>query len=183
MEFRDSDIGPYNEVAVAIPFTLDTPSPLLTGILRKGRGVPNMYIHHLPVATEIARDAGVDLAGYPKFLARIEFEVQEDWITCTLSEGDQLILTLAGRRLTPTQAPRSRVNYYTTRGGRLLRSPGVRSERLVATSTDRSHIRLELGDHAIAEELKGLGIGRMMAYQYSPQYQSILSGPIESFAA
>ena len=32
------------------------------------------------------------------------------------------------------------------------------------------------------EELKELGIGRMMAYQYTPQYQSILSPALESFA-
>ncbi len=182
MQFRDCDLGPYNEASVAIPFTLDTPSPLFTGILRKGQGVPDVYIHSLPVTTEIARDAGVDLAGYPKFLARIEFEEQDDWITCRLAEGDRLILTLAGRRLTPRQAPRSRVNYFTVRGERLLRSEAISSERLVATSRDSSHARLKLGDHPIAQELMQLGMGRMMAYEFTPHYQNILSPPLESFA-
>ncbi len=33
-EYRDSDIGPYNEVAIAFPITLDRPAPILTGLLR-----------------------------------------------------------------------------------------------------------------------------------------------------
>jgi hypothetical protein len=40
-----------------------------------------------------------------------------------------------------------------------------------------------LGDHPIAQELEELGLGRMLAYQYAPSYQSILSPVLESFAA
>ena len=87
MEFRDNDLGPYNKVAISIPFTLNRATPLFTGILRKSPDVPNLYIRHLPVTTEIARDAGVEFAGYPKFLASIKFEKQNGWITCRLAEG------------------------------------------------------------------------------------------------
>jgi hypothetical protein len=182
MEFRDTDLGPYNEVAISIPFTMDKVSPLFAGILRKSRGEPNIYIHHLPVTSEIARDSGVEFAGYPKFLATIEFEKQDDWVTCHLAEADQPILTLAGRQLETHQAPRSRVNFFTTRNGRILRSVGISSERLQARSKGPSHVRLELGDHPIAQELKELQLGRLLAYQYVPQYQSILSPALESFA-
>jgi hypothetical protein len=159
MEFRDSDIEPYNEVAVGIPFTMDKATPPFTGILRKSPEEPNLYIHHLPVTTEIARDAGVDFAGYPKFVATIEFERSEDWITCPLTEGEQSILTLSGRQLDTHRAPRSRMNFFSIQGGRLLRSIGVSSERMLGTSKDRSDVRLELGDHPISRELKELGLG------------------------
>jgi hypothetical protein len=182
MEFRDSDIGPYNEVAISIPFTMDKVAPPFTGILRKSPEEPSLYIHQLPVTTEIARDAGVEFAGYPKFIARIEFEKKEDWTTCHLAEGDQAILTFSGRRLQTQQAPRSRVNFYTTRGGRILRSVGINSERLQARSKNSSHLQLELGDHPIAQELNELELGKMLVYQYAPQYQSILSPALESFS-
>jgi hypothetical protein len=182
MEFRDSDVGPYNEVSISVPFTMDDMSPLFMGILRKGPKEPNLYIHHLPVTTEIARDAGVEFAGYPKFLAKIDFEKQSGWVACHLAEGTQRILTLAGRQLETQRAPRSRVNFFTIRNDRILRSVGVTSERLLARSKNRSCMRLELGDHPIAQELKELGIGRMLAYQYAPQFQSILSPPLESYA-
>jgi hypothetical protein len=183
MEFRDSDVGSYNEVSISVPFTMDKVSPLFTGILRKGPEEPNLYIHHLPVTTEIARDAGVEFAGYPKFLAKIHFEKQGEWIACHLAEGTQPILTLAGRQLETRKASRSRVNFFTIRNGRILRSVAVTSERLLARSKNPSSIRLKLGDHPVAQELKELGIGRMLAYQYAPQFRSILSPPLESFAA
>ena len=181
MEFRDSDIGPYNEVSISIPFTMDSPTPVFTGILRRGPEEPNLFIHSLPVTTEIARDAGVDFAGYPKFIAKIEFESQGGWVSCHLADREHSILTLAGRQIETQKAPRSRINFFSIRGERLLRSVAVSSERLQARSKDRSHVRLELGDHPIAQELKELGLGRMLAYQYVPQYQSILSPALESF--
>jgi hypothetical protein len=181
MEFRDSDIGPYNEVSISVPFTMDDPSPLFTGILRKGAKEPNLYIHQLPVTTEIARAAGVDFAGYPKFIGKIGFEKQGEWVSCHLSEDTQPILAFAGRRLETQKAPRSRVNLFTVRNGRILRSIKVTSERLHARSKDRSNVKLELGDHPIAEELRGLGMGRLMVYQYTPQSQTILSPALESF--
>ena len=182
MEFRETDIGPYNEVAISIPFTLDKATPMFTGTLRKSPEEPYLYIHQLPVTTEIARDAGVEFAGYPKFLAIIEFEKKEDRVTCKLAEGNQHILTFAGRKLPIHYAPRSRVNFFSTRGGRILRSHTIASERQLARSKDASHAQIELGDHPIAQELKELGLGKMLVYQYAPQYQSILSPALESFA-
>jgi hypothetical protein len=182
MEFRDSDIGPYNEVGISIPFTLDKATPLFTGILRKSPAVPQLYIHHLPVTTEIARAAGADFAGYPKFIANIEFEKKDGWITCRLAEDDQHILTLAGRQLETQNAPRARVHYFTIRNGRLLRSEGISSEKQQGSSKNAADVRLELGDHPIAQELKGLDLGRMLAYQYAPSHQSVLSPVLESFA-
>ena len=81
-EYRDCDIEPYNEVDIGIPITLDEVSPLFTGILRRLPEVMKVYIRHLPVTSETARDAGVEFAGIPKFLASITFEKEGDWISC-----------------------------------------------------------------------------------------------------
>jgi hypothetical protein len=182
MEYRDSDIGPYNEVSISVPFTLDRPSPILTGILRKAPEEPRAFIRHLPVTTEIARDLGVEFAGYPKILASIEFEREADRVTCHVVEDNQHILTFSGRQLETHQAPRVRMHVFTSRKGRLLRSELILSERQQAASKKAAHAQLELGDHPIAQELKALNLGRMLAYQYTPQYQSILTPVIESFA-
>lgn len=181
-EFRESDIGPYNEVSISVPFTLDVATPMFTGILRKGPAEPRTYIHHLPVTTEIARAAGVELGSYPKFLAHIDFERESGWVTCRLAEGEQHILTLVGRELDTRPAPRSRAHAFTARDGRLLRSEVISSERGLAMSSDASDARLELGDHPISKELEGLSIGRVLSYQYAPEYQTILMPVIESFA-
>ena len=44
MEFRDSDLAPYNEFSISIPFTLDKPTPVFTGTLRKEPKEPYLCI-------------------------------------------------------------------------------------------------------------------------------------------
>ena len=73
-EYKDSDIGPYNAVSIGVPFVLDKAAPVFTGILRKPPEVPMIYLLHLPVTTEIARDTGVAVANFPESLADIGFE-------------------------------------------------------------------------------------------------------------
>lgn len=182
-EYRDCDLGPYNEVSMAIPFTLDGASPLFTGILRKTPRVPMAYIYHLPVTTEIARDAGIEFAGYPKFLADIAFEMEGEWVHCHVAEGGKEILSLSGRKLPLEPTPRSRIHPTNYRGGRLVRSEFIQSERQAGASRDASDVRLELGDHPVAQELRDLDLGRALAYEYCPQLQAILTPVLESHPA
>lgn len=182
-EFRDCDIGPYNEVSISVPFTFDRNSPLFTGILRKAPEVSKIYIHKMPVTTEISRDAGIRFAGYPKFLADIKFAVEGEWISCKLSLEGKSVLKITGRQLKLTTAARHYVNPITFRNGHLLRSELVISERKAGISKDSSDVQLELGSHPIAKELRDINLGRVLAYQYCPHFQSVLSPVYESFSA
>jgi hypothetical protein len=178
-EFRASDIGPYNEVGVAVPFTLDRPVPVLRTLLGHQTREPMIYIHRLPVTTEIACALGVEFAGYPKFIAEINCEEQEGWRTAHLAEG-AFILTLRGRMLRTRNAPRGRVHCFTVRNGRLLRSEMIVSERSLGSSKNGADVALELGDHPIARELRSLNLGAAVSYTYTPRYQIILTPVIES---
>jgi len=182
--YRDCDIGPYNEVLVAVPFTLDRPSPPFVGTLNKEPAEPQIYLRHLPVTTEIARAAGVEFGSYPKFVADITFEQEGEWCTCRLSlEGDP-ILSLACRTGPTTPVPRGRVHIFNVNGDRLLRSESMSSAHEQFASRDAADVQLELGDnHAIAQELRALGITRTLGCQYVPHMQSILTNVLESLAA
>ncbi len=178
-EYRDSDIGPYNEVSIGIPIVLDQPSPLLVGTLSRVPEVLQVYVHHLPVTTEIAYAAGVELAGYPKFLADITFKRHNGWVNCHLSEAGHHILTLSGRDGVACSVPRSRMHPITVRNGYLLRCELVVSQHNQVNG-QAGGVQLELGDHPISQELKAWKLGRALAYQYNPQYQAILTSVIES---
>jgi hypothetical protein len=180
--YRDCDIGPYNEVSISVPFTLDKPSPLFTGFLGRGPSELDGYIHHLPVTTQVARDAGVEFAGYPKFVAEIDFEVGKEWVICRLAQGGRDVLTMSGRVGELRDGRRSRQNAYTARSGRLLRSQAMASACQVTGSKNPADLRLELGEHPIADELRQVGIGRMLGYGYVPSMQLILTPVIESLA-
>ena len=182
-EYRDSDLGPYNEVMIGIPFTMDEVSPLFVGTLRKGPAAPNVYIHHMPVTTEIARDVGVEFAGFPKFVAEIDLTERGEWVSCRLSQDGEHILSLSGRKLSLAPSPRSHVHAFTFRHDRLLRLEFTLSESGAGSSRDPSDVRLELGEHPIARELQDWELGRVMTYQYCPQAQVVLSPVVESYLA
>ena len=75
LEYPDSTIGPYNEIGIGVPCRLDPVLniPLLPALFDRFFAV-GFYVHYLPVTTQIAYDAGVDVWGLPKFVATIEFE-------------------------------------------------------------------------------------------------------------
>jgi hypothetical protein len=181
-EYRNSDIGPYNEVSIGIPVVMDRPSPLFSGTLRPAPAVPQVYIRHLPVTTAIARDAGIEFAGYPKFIADIAFAREGQQVRCHLKDQDRSILTLTARAGPLSPTPRSRIHPITLRDGYLLRSELIMGQRHQLTVRGAKGVQLELGDHPIAEELTGLAVGQIVGYQYTPQHQASLTLPLESFA-
>jgi len=181
-QYGDCDLGPYNEVAIGFPITIDKVSPMFTGLLRKFPEIPKVYIHRLPVTTEVARDAGVEFANFPKFLADIIFEKKNGSFNCYLAEAQHHILTLTVRELPVQPAARSYLHIITFRQDRILRLEFILGERHQALSRKRAHVHLELGDHPVAQELRSLDLGRMIFCQYTPKFQAILSPVLESFA-
>ena len=180
-EYRDSDLSPYNEVSIGIPFVLDRVSPVFTGILRKIPEVPMVYIHHLPVTTELARVSGIEIANFPKFLAEISFDNGSQWISCKVDSEGKHILTLSGRKIKLRTIPGQRVCPITHKQNRLLRLEFNLSECEAGFSKSQSDVRLELGNHPIGLELRELNLGRVLTYQYSQALQAILTGVCESY--
>ncbi len=180
-EYRDCDAGPYNEVGITFPFTLDKPAPVLSGLLRHIAEGPLAYVYKLPVTTEAAYQFGVDFYNYPKFLANIDFTREAGWLKCRLSEGGHHIFTLSAHQLPTRPSPRWHFHGITTRDGRILRSEVAVNVREQAISRNPSNVNLEFGDHSLARELRDLGLGRMVHLQYVPQCQTSLSGVVESW--
>jgi hypothetical protein len=168
---------------IAVPVTLDRPTPLFTGSLRKPPPETNVYIHCLPVTTEIARVVGAEFAGYPKFVSEIDFVDKGGWVCCTWVDDGEHVLTLRGRKLPLRSVSRSRVQALTHRRGYILRSESIAGECEMGTSKDIQDVELKLGEHRIAQELRELELGRITAYSYCPHRQHILTPVIESLRA
>lgn len=182
-EYRDSDIGPYNEVAITFPFTFDQPAGIFFGALREVARGSMGYLLLLPVNTQIALEAGIEIANYPKFLADIEIERHEGWLSCRLVEKEQTVLMLRVRELATAPGGRGCSFPVTLRGGYLLRSELVVNNIAVGQSRDPRDVRLEWGDHPLALKLRGLRMGRLLQLQYVACGQAVLSQPLESYAA
>ncbi len=180
-EYRDTDIGAYNEFSMSFPVTLDKPAPVLTGLLKANSEGLTSYVWHLPVTTEVARDLGVEHAGYPKFLADVQFDRHGDWIDCHLAEGGSHILTLSVKECPLHEADRMRYHFLNVRKDRLVYGMASVQPQRVGISRNPSDVRLELGNHSIAQELRDLHLGRMMDYRYCPEGQLILNSALESY--
>jgi len=180
-QYKDSDVGPYNQLSVGIPFVLDNPAPLFTGILHKPPEVPMIYMLYLPVTTEIARIAGTAIANYPEFLAEINFEEDDKWIKCQVKSEGSDILKLSGRKIKLNKFPRQRVCPVTVKDNHLLRSEFNFSESEVGNSKKHSDVQLEFGNHPIGSKLSDLTLNKILQYQYCPSAQAILSMANESY--
>ncbi|MGB7587541.1 MAG: acetoacetate decarboxylase family protein [Solirubrobacterales bacterium] len=181
-EYRDTDIAPYNELAIAVvlndpPFALNLPGrALLTGLRRRQL---HAWVHHLPVTTEIARVGGVDLYNYPKFIAAIDFEQSAGHRTCRLAEGEEHILTLTGGLIETPRAEQVQLFSHLW----MDRQPQSSEFKLNALASGHSlrpgAARLELGAlHPIARELAGLLVSQQsIYYELMARFEGILYGP------
>jgi hypothetical protein len=181
-EYRDTDIGPYNEVLVGFPVSLDKRAAIGLGLRRFMSEGGATWIWHLPVTTQVALDLGVSVAGYPKFLADIEVASDGGIATCRLAESGRTILSLqVGHRRIRPAGVRSRGDLLTVKEGRLLRSVMVGNMPEAAASFGGRRVTLDIGDHPIADDLRQLEMGRVVASSVAPHNQSILLPPIESW--
>jgi len=183
-EYRDTDLGPYNEVGIGFPVTVDRPAPMLTELRRFQAQGGSVFIWQLPVTAVIARDLGIEVAGYPKFLADIDFRAEGGLVTCRVAAGGRHLLTLRLRHRPPRRRrglERSRMLPVTVKGDRLLRAPSVASVPRSAVAYGGRGVEVELGDHPLADQLRRLEMGRVLLSSYAPANQMVLSSPLESW--
>jgi hypothetical protein len=176
MEYRRiADVGAYNEFAIMVPVlyepTVAIPGlPLLFPDRFQSFG---LYVHHLPVTTQEAYDFGVELWGYPKFVAEIGFEDTPRTRRCRLRAEGKSVVTLEVAA-SATRARPMDLFSYTVKDGRLLRTR-IQAQGQMSIVRFRGGATCDLGDHPIAEELRTLGMGRTAIERlYAPRIESLL---------
>ncbi len=158
-----SVLEPYNEVGIGFPLTFKD----------KNQKYEGTHFIHLPVTTELARKAGVDLLGYPKFIADINFEKNEYTTKCKLNHEKKNILTL--------EVPKEEVKEtftesqsFTVKDNKLLRIR-VTSQGYSGSSKEKGKAILALGDHPISKEIEDLlHKNESVGHAYEPRKQLAL---------
>ena len=182
-EYRKTDGPPYNEVSLSFLVTFKKRQiPGLTAARMLLSRAIELYVWQLPVTTEQARAGGVDLFGYPKFIADIEFENDGKWGTCLLAENGQEILRMRGRNLDTKRGKITRYITYAVENGKPLMAEVRINPIEYAEAFGGSSIQLKIGSgHPICDTLKQVGLSkRALVYQYSPYNEAILF-PAQNF--
>jgi hypothetical protein len=179
-EYRKTDIDPYNEFSISIIISFGKKTlpglGLIPQILKRNF---TAYVWHLPVTTEIARYGGVELYGYPKFIADIKFTRKESELECTLSEKGKHILTLTGKKLPVKKGKVMRFRTYSVKD-RIPLVANIYTNPIEFSETRAPDAaRLEIGnEHPITKELKSIELSnKPLTYQYIPKNEVILFAP------
>jgi hypothetical protein len=158
-EYRETAIGSYNEVGIGAPCRLDPliNIPLLPAFFDRFFGV-GFYVQYLPVTTQIAYDAGVDIWGLPKFLADITFEEARSGRRCLLHADSTEILTLEVS-LPDRALKQDTYDFHTfsVKDQSLLKTP-VQTVGQFWASRNAKSAQLHLGTHPVAEQIRKLQV-------------------------
>lgn len=166
-QYRKMEGGPpYNEFGIMVP-TIHTE-----------KNLPGLYVTHLPVTTELARWMGVEIYGFPKFIADISFEDGENSCKSQVSMAGENVLSVEVKTMETTFQSRE-VFTYTVLNDNIVRSL-IQFQGFIGTSNDEDGASIQLGDHPIAMEIEALGFDKKpLSYTYSPNMQMILHKPSE----
>lgn len=176
-EYRDTDIGPYNEVVIAF---LVRPAGLHAYALSLGlqllRARVSAYVWQLPVTTAVAMDGGKEIYGYPKFLADVSFAEEAGRVRCTASADGEHILTLEGSAGSGRALPRTAFVSYSMLDGIPLMANILQNPIRGALHWRPRDARLALGDrHPVARALRGFGLSpRPLMFAQASEHQAIL---------
>ena len=146
-------LAPYGEVSVAALVTIGS-APRALPLLQSRLGG---YVLALPVTTAEARDVGLGLFGFPKFVADMDFEEQPSLRRVQVSEGGSSVLTLTVRPRGPVWVERRPRPAFSTLNDELLET--------IIPVLGHMQVRfgghagqLQLGDHEVADGLRQLEI-------------------------
>ena len=135
--------GPYNEVSIQVPVNpLDDSS---------GDKFAHLF---LPVSTEVARWPGVDIYGFPKFVAKIDFASSENQFACKLAIQDEAILEFGLDNKIGTKK-QERWEYYGNRNRRIIKTV-FDFEGMIGEWASKQNANFLLGRHVIADTLREL---------------------------
>ena len=182
--YRYCDNDSYNEVGLSVitnrpgsssfgPFTL-----LSQSMSSDFWG----YVLKLPVDTELARVRGVVGYNLPKWLTKIDYRETADAVVVEIfdSATKQLDLTIETQRLGDVSSKEAFVrNNFTNidRQGQLTTGYSVSRQLSHASSSSAESVKLTLTDGTLSRTIKALKLGKLVKYEYVPEFQGALYAP------
>lgn len=176
-EYRTTDIGPYNEFSISSVISYGRRAiPGLTSLSYMLKDCFTACILHLPVTSERARIGGVEMAGYPKFIADISFSHGGGYTTCTVAENGVKILALKGKNVKTSRGRITKYIIYTMKNSIPLKANLYINPIQYRQTIGLGATALDIGSgHRICTELRDMGLSRLpVLYQYIPSYEAIL---------
>jgi hypothetical protein len=172
MNYRDNDLGQYYEIAVTfyVRERGRRSLPLIGTMLDFQKGRIGAYIHQLPVNGEFTCAAGNEIWGFPKSVCDIQLTRHDGKQTTVWNKDGRHVLTHTLVMPQSKSVRTANATSYSFRNGILYKTPTEMTVENVGAKFFGG-ATLELGDHPIADELRGLGLPkRALLTTYVPRW-------------
>jgi len=185
-EYRESTVGSYNEVGIAIPVVpegVKEPKSGIRDLLRStDESLIGWHIINLPVTTERANTAGKEIWGYPKFVTKISFKLGKSTFTSEVKDPQNgSIMSLSGKLNFGIKAPALSGVTYSHLNKKILRSSVNTRGDYKAYLAHQLQFTIGKSQHKMAVNLRILGLDntRPIAVMSCHNFQSRLSDGAE----
>ncbi|MFC4340802.1 acetoacetate decarboxylase (ADC) [Cupriavidus numazuensis] len=140
------------------------------------------YVLKLPVNTELARVRGVVGYNLPKWVTGIQYRETDSSVIVEIldAETGNVDVTLETRKLDKLSSKVSMVtNSFTNidQQGQLTTGHATSRQLAHASSSSAEAVNLSLTDGSLSTFIKTLKLGKMLKYEYVPEFQSALYAP------
>lgn len=178
----DNDV--YNEVAVSVVTNKPGSSnwgPLSMFSQNRAKDYWG-YVLKLPVNTELAKVRGVVGYNLPKWKTDISYKENGNAVSVVIKDdkSGRVDLTLETQKLPElSNEPELVTNGFTNvdHNGRLTTGYAVSRQLSHASSSNADTVKLSLGEGPLSSLLKSLDLGKLLKYEYVPEFQSALYAP------
>jgi len=189
LDYQECDIGPYREVSLSTAIVHGAPPWASALDLARATvtGVYQVCVLQLPVDTEAALWGGLEIFGFPKWLAAISFAETAGRLVCTVKDPSTgaLVLEVSGEAIAVrehAQTDRAKLRTltmtsYPVKEGQTLRARMDLNLLASGSAFTGRSMTLSLGPDPHADVLRRLGLGRLVQYRYSPRCEGILYRP------
>lgn len=156
-EYLSSTLGAYREFAVGVVVNpRQQPGPFSTLDLFTARPDTGAWIVSMPVTSETVRGYGVDLFGFPKFVASVDVERTSSLCKTTVSDGSSTIIKTEIALGFGLKIPVPWLVTYTQKGDAVLRTRIKTNWWVTLSRGGTSSIEISDSDHPLARALRGL---------------------------
>ncbi|UXD88600.1 hypothetical protein [Thalassolituus hydrocarboniclasticus] len=140
------------------------------------------YVLKLPVNTELARVRGVVGYNLPKWKTDINLRETNDSVIYEVMDADtgKVDFVFETEKLTDLSSePQYARNSYTNLNhqGELSTGYADSVQTSYASTSDSDAVKLQLSDGSFSRYIKALDLGKMMKYEYVPEFQVALYAP------
>jgi hypothetical protein len=156
VQYTDNDLGPYNEIALAI--VVEPPDHPGHGVAGLATGDVTTLIHRLPVNQEFTCAAGRDIWGFPKWIADISYQERPGRTDVVMLDAGEHAMTLSvdTRFAVPVPGSEMEMSCFSFRDGVLRRTPWTM--RLAHARMRPGGATVAVGEGSqLADDLRRLG--------------------------